>query len=203
MGHRENSVKCLSKYNDSLTKEECRLKWNAVCKTSRPQCVNVILSVFQSMQRRTLTALLQLAAIIQSQATLWSRRHLTRSQPDNDHETIHGEHTRSQRYSLHGDQTRSLRYSLTLDPAGDFQIKWDFVPDDNVITFLYDVRIEDAFSWVALGFSDYGEVQDADFVILWTDSHGESHFKVSSWPVKIIVINFDDVVVRSQCFERS
>lgn len=69
-----------------------------------------------------------------------------------------------------------------LDPRGDLLLKWrvDFLA--RKITFQLVISEEASpFNWLAVGFSDRGELADADVCLIWTDYEGRYHFEVRTF----------------------
>lgn len=46
----------------------------------------------------------------------------------------------------------------------------------------FEIHLPKKIGWFALGFSDRGELEDADFCVLWRDWKGMQHFDVSFTP---------------------
>lgn len=72
------------------------------------------------------------------------------------------------------------RYHTTLDPAGQLTLDWDVSSVSQKVLFRLSASLEqDGHGWFGLGFSDYGEIRNADFVIYWSEDNGRHHFQVS------------------------
>lgn len=73
---------------------------------------------------------------------------------------------------------RQLAYYVSLDTRGDFELFWDVDSVTETIQFrlVANVNKDDL---LAFGFSAYGEPQDADFCVMWTDLHGRHLFQVN------------------------
>ena len=73
---------------------------------------------------------------------------------------------------------RKYRYRVALDTKGQFELLWDIDPPIEKIHFrlVADVKKSDV---LAFGFSDYGETENADVVVMWTDYRGHHRFQVT------------------------
>ena len=72
----------------------------------------------------------------------------------------------------------SQTYDVTLDSAGDFLLRWTLEPAAEIIHFLLEANVDKA-DLLGFGFSGYGEAEDADLVVMWTDLNGHHLFQVS------------------------
>ncbi|XP_050684571.1 tyramine beta-hydroxylase [Leptidea sinapis] len=65
-----------------------------------------------------------------------------------------------------------------LDPKGDILLKWRVYYSINKIRFQI-VFSDDTqpMKWISLGFSDRGDLNNADVCLLWTDYTGQEHFE--------------------------
>ena len=70
------------------------------------------------------------------------------------------------------------RYHLQLDQDGVFDLHWDVDYSTTSVEFLLRVKPKVTDVWFGFGFSDYGEINDADMTVFWTDSDGWHHFQV-------------------------
>lgn len=77
------------------------------------------------------------------------------------------------------DLRRRFRYDVELDTAGEFVLFWDTDFNREVIRFHLEASLEKS-DILAFGFSDYGEANNADLVVLWTDKRGRQRFQVST-----------------------
>ena len=77
------------------------------------------------------------------------------------------------------DDEGALRYRVELDTAGKFLLHWDVDEATESIEFQLDAEMN-SDDVLGFGFSDYGEVQHADLVVMWTDRRGKHHFQVTS-----------------------
>ena len=80
----------------------------------------------------------------------------------------------------HDESSRSsdqLENYVSLDSRGDFELFWDVDSVTETIRFrlVANVRKDDL---LAFGLSAYGEPEDADFCVMWTDLHGRHFFQV-------------------------
>ncbi|KAM3965288.1 tyramine beta hydroxylase [Aphomia sociella] len=65
-----------------------------------------------------------------------------------------------------------------LDLHGDLLLKWRV--DYSLQRIQFEIRLSvkaPLFSWFALGFSDRGNLENADVCLLWTDYKGQDHFE--------------------------
>ncbi|KAG1652652.1 Tyramine beta-hydroxylase [Nymphon striatum] len=68
-------------------------------------------------------------------------------------------------------------FSVSLDPKDQFHFFWKVHYEfEKVEIEIRANMLED--QWLAVGFSDYGEVTNADACIYWTDQTGKTHFQV-------------------------
>lgn len=72
---------------------------------------------------------------------------------------------------------REFRYDVSLDETRRFTLHWDSDFDMETVYFRLEAKVERS-SVVAFGFSDYGESENADFAVLWTDRRGRQKFQV-------------------------
>ena len=49
---------------------------------------------------------------------------------------------------------------------------------------------QDSLSWLAIGFSDFGELSLADLCFMWYDKQGKEHFQVIIMRIQDILITF-------------
>lgn len=75
-------------------------------------------------------------------------------------------------------------YELPLIPEHDVRLFWQISPAEEKITFCVkgNIRRDAAFG---LGFSEYGEVENADFLVMSTDDHGEHNLQVEMAVVQV------------------
>jgi len=71
-----------------------------------------------------------------------------------------------------------LENYVSLDTRGDFELFWDVDSVAETIQFqlVANVNKDDL---LAFGFSDYGDPEDADLCVMWTNLHGRHLFQVS------------------------
>ncbi|XP_063825725.1 tyramine beta-hydroxylase [Ostrinia nubilalis] len=75
-------------------------------------------------------------------------------------------------------ERRLAESESVLDPNGELLLKWRV--DYLARRIQFEIVISEkapAFNWFALGFSDRGEVNNADICLLWTDYRGQDHFE--------------------------
>ena len=96
-----------------------------------------------------------------------------------------GRQVKGQRLVLKEDKTESCPYpyELPLKPEQNLRLFWEIFPAEERIVFCVNGSIK-ADSLFGFGFSDYGDVKDADFLVMSTDYSGKHSVKVSS------IINF-------------
>ena len=71
-----------------------------------------------------------------------------------------------------------FRYELPLNPEEDLRLFWDIFPAEERIVFRLKGNINRS-SFLGFGFSSYGEVENADFVVMWTGSDGRHRIQVN------------------------
>jgi hypothetical protein len=69
------------------------------------------------------------------------------------------------------------RYQMGLDLDGKLELEWDIDHPEEKIRFRLIAEVEKQ-DLLAFGFSAYGEVEEADFVVMWTDYKGHHKFQV-------------------------
>jgi len=74
-------------------------------------------------------------------------------------------------------QWQPLDNYVSLDSRGDFDLFWDVDTVTETIQFQLVANVNND-DLLAFGFSAYGEPQDADFCVTWTDLHGRHVFQV-------------------------
>lgn len=70
-------------------------------------------------------------------------------------------------------------FQLALDAEDRHRIFWTLDYETETATIEVRARLERESDWFAIGFSDYGNVSNADLCVLWFDSALKSHFDVS------------------------
>ncbi|CAK1551235.1 unnamed protein product [Leptosia nina] len=82
-------------------------------------------------------------------------------------------------FSVYKKSERQVAESeAVLDPNGDLSIKWRIDYVSHKIRF--EVSLSEkgpAINWFAVGFSDRGDIKNADLCLAWTDYHGNDHFE--------------------------
>ena len=76
-----------------------------------------------------------------------------------------------------GNFSGKYRYNLVLDPTHDINFYWDVDYREDLVHVKIVSRVPET-SWFGVGFSDYGETTNADFVVFWTNNQGTHHFQV-------------------------
>ena len=80
-----------------------------------------------------------------------------------------------------------LRYEIQLSLVRNLRLKWDIDPVTETITFrLLGHWKPDEF--LGFGFSEYGDVINADWFVLWTDHTTTHHVEVSSRNLQIYFV---------------
>ena len=70
-------------------------------------------------------------------------------------------------------------YDFSLDGNDTHHLFWQI--DYEIDTVIFEVHTRRALSphpWIAVGFSEYGELRGSDMCVLWVDWKGEVHFQV-------------------------
>ncbi|XP_054271287.1 dopamine beta-hydroxylase [Macrosteles quadrilineatus] len=80
-------------------------------------------------------------------------------------------------------------FSVPLDSEGLHTLYWTLDYDAGTVSLEVHSHVP-ATSWIALGFSDYGEITDADLCVLWVDWHGKLHLE-DTWTDKHGIIYRD------------
>ncbi len=75
-----------------------------------------------------------------------------------------------------------LRYDVSLDAEGTLQLFWDIDILTETITFRLEAQLK-PHETLGFGFSDYGDAENADFVVYWRDATGKRH-------VQVIIVEF-------------
>ncbi|GLV45599.1 Tyramine beta hydroxylase [Carabus blaptoides fortunei] len=65
-------------------------------------------------------------------------------------------------------------FDVALDPLGKIKFYWN--PDYTSSTLKVEIHTPNNYSWLAIGFSNYGELFPSDLCVLWTDFKGNVHF---------------------------
>lgn len=68
-------------------------------------------------------------------------------------------------------------FEINLDPDDKLHLYWTVDYDEETVTFELRVRASD-HDWVGVGFSDQGDITNADLCILWTDKKRKNRFQV-------------------------
>lgn len=71
-------------------------------------------------------------------------------------------------------------FQLSLDPEDKYHIFWTLDYKSESATIEVRTQLHSQTDWFAIGFSDYGNITNADLCIFWFDLHQKSHFDVSA-----------------------
>ena len=74
-------------------------------------------------------------------------------------------------------RTTNYPYSLYLDRAKSLQLSWHVDYRKAIVEFRLTAKVTPV-TWFGVGFSDYGDPENADLLVFWTDSRGKHHFQV-------------------------
>ena len=74
-------------------------------------------------------------------------------------------------------RTTNYPYSLYLDRAKSLQLSWHVDYRKSIVEFRLKAKLTPV-TWFGVGFSDYGDPENADLLVFWTDSRGKHHFQV-------------------------
>ncbi|XP_052788523.1 dopamine beta-hydroxylase-like [Mya arenaria] len=72
---------------------------------------------------------------------------------------------------------KSFPYSLYLDSEHTIEVSWNVNYHKEEVECRIRANIRQGSEWFGMGFSDYGELANADFVIFWTSANGVHHFQ--------------------------
>lgn len=70
-------------------------------------------------------------------------------------------------------------YDVALDLNDTHHLYWRVDYPSEEVKFEVHSRARAPHPWIAVGFSDRGDLPGADLCVLWTDWHGRVHFQVS------------------------
>lgn len=70
-------------------------------------------------------------------------------------------------------------FQISLDSENKYKLFWTLDYDAEVVNFEVRAKVLTRNDWFAIGFSDYGDVQDADLCVVWFDRTNKYHFDVS------------------------
>lgn len=74
-------------------------------------------------------------------------------------------------------------YDVALDLNDTHHLYWRVDYPGEQIKFEVHSRARAPHPWLALGFSDRGDLTGADLCVFWTDWHGRVHFQVGTHTV--------------------
>ena len=66
-----------------------------------------------------------------------------------------------------------LPFSVEIEKQQRLKLSWDYNEQEVRMEIRAKVNPK---SWIAVGFSDYGEYSNGDYCVLWTDLWGRQHF---------------------------
>lgn len=69
-------------------------------------------------------------------------------------------------------------FSVTLDNVGNHTLYWQLDYEKRVVALEVQSKIPPT-GWLAVGFSDYGDILNADLCIFWPDWRGKVNFQVA------------------------
>lgn len=84
--------------------------------------------------------------------------------------------------------TSNFRYSVDLNTDKKIKLFWDIYPVEEKVTFQLHAHYSRT-DVIGFGFSDYGEVRDADFFIMWTNQEGRHFATVSTFDSNLIYLD--------------
>ncbi|KAG8337202.1 hypothetical protein J6590_029567 [Homalodisca vitripennis] len=86
------------------------------------------------------------------------------------------EHFSSAFFSLQSKTLPPGTFFLPLDARGAHTLYWRLDYDDRTVSMELHSQVPTG-SWLALGFSDYGDITSADLCFFWTDWRGHTHLE--------------------------
>ena len=75
---------------------------------------------------------------------------------------------------------KPIFFQQQLDSRNKHRIFWSLDYTTETATIEVRANLNKSRDWFAIGFSDYGEIVNADLCVLWFDSDGKSHFDDTS-----------------------
>jgi hypothetical protein len=69
-------------------------------------------------------------------------------------------------------------FQVPLDSNNRFRLFWTIDYESEFVTLEVRSTLENKNDWFAIGFSDYGQITNADLCILWFDKKNRIHFQV-------------------------
>lgn len=82
------------------------------------------------------------------------------------------------------DESTFPYFEVNLDPDDKLHLYWTVDYEEETVTFELRVRSSE-HDWVGVGFSDRGEIKNADLCVLWTDKKRKNKFQVNNFLNKI------------------
>ena len=80
-------------------------------------------------------------------------------------------------------------FQIQLDSKNISRLFWTIDYQEEFVTLELRVSRDGQYDWFAIGFSDYGEINQADLCVIWFDNKNKVHFQVKQI-VKIPIINY-------------
>lgn len=78
-----------------------------------------------------------------------------------------------------------FKYNVILSTEKELLLEWNVDYVQQNVEFRVKGKLK-RNEWLAFGFSDYGQTENADVVLYWKDYHGETYFKVKHFILEII-----------------
>lgn len=69
-------------------------------------------------------------------------------------------------------------HQLPLDRHNQYRLFWTVDYEASAVTIEVRANLRRRDDWFALGFSDYGNITEADLCVLWFDRQPKAHFQV-------------------------
>lgn len=76
-----------------------------------------------------------------------------------------------------------IYFETGLDPDDKLHLYWTVDYEEETVTFELRARASEQ-DWIGIGFSDRGEITNADLCILWTDKKSKNRFQVHLFSVR-------------------
>jgi len=70
-------------------------------------------------------------------------------------------------------------FNIPLDPAGNITLHWLPNYPSEEVNFEVHFKTTSTTQWLAIGFSDFGEIKPADYCLYWVDWKGKARITVS------------------------
>ena len=89
-----------------------------------------------------------------------------------------------------------FNYSVILSTEKELLLEWNMDYPPKTVDFRVKGKLK-RNEWLAFGFSDYGQTENADLVLYWNDDLGETYFKVKLiFLVFIMLFEVKDFICR-------